>query len=65
MYKGAAMTMTPLSTFLGGIGAGLLLAALLIRVADLSWSVVTLGAVVLIAAGTGLPDMLTRNRSSS
>ena len=43
--------MTSRSAFLGGIGTGLLIAALTIRLFDAEWLVVSLGALLLIVAG--------------
>ncbi len=46
--------MSKLDGFLAGIGVGLLVAALAIKLFDLSWLVVSIGTLLLIVSGTGL-----------
>lgn len=50
----------PVDGFLAGIGVGLLIAALALKLADLSWLVVSAGAIALIVAGT---EITAQNRS--
>jgi hypothetical protein len=45
--------MSDLSNFAAGAGAGLLVAALLIKLFAVSWLVVSLGVLLLVLAGTG------------
>lgn len=46
--------MSRLDILLAGIGVGLLAAAFVIKLFDLSWLVVSLGVLLLILGGTGL-----------
>lgn len=52
--------MSPVNGFLAGVGVGLLVAALALKLADLSWLVVAVGVIALIVAGTGIA---AKNRS--
>jgi len=46
--------MTRLDSLLAGLGAGLLVAALVIKLVDLAWLAVSLGVLLLVVAGTGI-----------